>query len=328
MQVGGSFHPWNLYELLSAQYKNKELPSGFEFIDEHDENLKSKDLFVWCVIHPQNCHIIIMHRGTKGLSDWGNNLKILGTHFPTKFTKGKTNHYWLKRFFSTERAIRAANVHIRLNNRVESIIHDIKHNENIIDRHTSLYKCVSKFLMKQNLNNKSSTLRKLFIKTHLSTIGHSQGALYCYVYGDEGFETIVINPAPIPPGFHYPSNLYVCRNVYDPISMMGMSLFQDVNTQYEKHVGSQVRILNFEQDYDPHTLKNLKVNRKENKIRIGNDMIFEKEIKPTQGTRKKGKETNSMSNYISRMKDIIHELPERNANAIQEAINAVKNSVT
>jgi hypothetical protein len=55
------------------------------------------------------------------------------------------------------------------------------------------------------------------LKTRMSTIGHSQGAVYAYLYGDEGVETIVYNPAPF--NGKKPDNTYIIRRKGDPASI-------------------------------------------------------------------------------------------------------------
>ena len=51
----------------------------------------------------------------------------------------------------------------------------------------------------------------------MSVIGHSQGAVYAYLYGDEGAETIVYNPAPF--NGKKPDNVFIIRRAGDPVSM-------------------------------------------------------------------------------------------------------------
>jgi hypothetical protein len=55
-----------------------------------------------------------------------------------------------------------------------------------------------------------------FLRNKLTTIGHSQGAVYAYLYGDQGFETIVFNPLPYK-GCK-PVNTYLIRNKGDIVS--------------------------------------------------------------------------------------------------------------
>jgi len=55
-----------------------------------------------------------------------------------------------------------------------------------------------------------------FLKNRLSTLGISQGAIYAYLYGDEGKETIVYNPAPFR-GVK-PKNTFILRTKNDIVS--------------------------------------------------------------------------------------------------------------
>lgn len=58
---------------------------------------------------------------------------------------------------------------------------------------------------------------KEFLKENLTSLGFSQGAVYAYLFGGEGAETIVYNPAP----FHgdKPKNTYILKTKNDVVSM-------------------------------------------------------------------------------------------------------------
>jgi predicted esterase len=61
-----------------------------------------------------------------------------------------------------------------------------------------------------------------FLSSKLTTIGHSQGAVYAYKYGHMGHTTIVVNPALLPrdtPATPAPSNLHIIRFKKDFISL-------------------------------------------------------------------------------------------------------------
>jgi hypothetical protein len=55
-----------------------------------------------------------------------------------------------------------------------------------------------------------------YLKEKMSTIGHSQGAVYAYLFGVEGAEIVVYNPARF--NGNKPPNTYIVRRKGDPVS--------------------------------------------------------------------------------------------------------------
>ena len=56
------------------------------------------------------------------------------------------------------------------------------------------------------------------LKNRLTTIGYSQGAIYAYLYGNRGKETIVYNPAPF--RGKKPDNTYIIKQKGDFVSRL------------------------------------------------------------------------------------------------------------
>jgi hypothetical protein len=289
-QKGGSFHPWNLYLLMKLQYKNiQRLPEGYEFIDNDDELLKNPEGLGWAIIHPTNCHVIIIHRGTHGTKligkDWANNYRMPVSFFPSATNKlNSPVSSSLVSVFSTRRTLIARNVHVRLYEVIDGLISNIFRGINTNNRYASLRRCIASTMLRGK-REPVEEVRNRFLKNHLSTIGHSQGAIYCYVYGGAGLETIVFNPAPLPLKFAYPNNLYVARVEIDPVSMIGMSLTSGIEAtrNYKIFVGSdKVRVIPYD-GYNPlraHELSSLIVDDLENAIKIGNNAIYEESVFP------------------------------------------------
>jgi hypothetical protein len=277
-QRGGAFHLGTLYNLFSAQYdwstkpgdgKVTTLPKPYEFIDENNIALKSPKNKSWALFVPSNCHIIIMHRGTDetDINDIGNNVRNIlpTTHHPvTNPSVGKdvgVLSRFVRRYLGTVRLQYAANCHSELNRIVENIFHNIFSKKSSTHHYASsqFEKCVKRFYDENpilpppfhQLKNKAEAFRRFFLKKRLSTIGHSQGSAYCYLYGDEGLETIVYNPAPIPSGATFPKNLYVLRTPNDPISMFGKMPWQNVEKYYRRKAIDYRNVTTRKKDHSP-----------------------------------------------------------------------------
>jgi len=77
--------------------------------------------------------------------------------------------------------------------------------------------------IKLHLLNSNNTVKE-YLKNNLTTIGHSQGAIYAYLYGNIGKEVITFNPAPFNSN-DKPANTYDIRIKGDIVSKFsGMSV--------------------------------------------------------------------------------------------------------
>uniref|UniRef100_A0A6C0HT00 Uncharacterized protein n=1 Tax=viral metagenome TaxID=1070528 RepID=A0A6C0HT00_9ZZZZ len=238
---GGTFtvdQLMNLFNIFTKNQDYKTLPfQNIEILDKKKYYLYNNRLHVYVLFNspPENLlsriekdmksvRIVIIHRGTLGvngfrtrknsgftdkvsrffgsLKDWTNNLRNL-TVFNDKIPK-------------TYRQEKAMMGHIALNdyltklmsNNIESIISS-NENKNIKYMKLLLFSCLKKY---KNPGQAVSS----FLKTRLSTLGFSQGAVYAYLYGDEGKETIVYNPAPF--RGKKPSNTFILKTKNDAIS--------------------------------------------------------------------------------------------------------------
>jgi len=108
-----------------------------------------------------------------------------------------------------------------------------------------------------------------FLSKKLSTLGHSQGAVYAYMYGDEGFETIVYNPAPY--NNNVPSNTWVIKRNGDVASVRQHHGFTD------QHVITLDKIENT--GYADSSTENIKIQHgieslKSNPYIYGNPLLY------------------------------------------------------
>lgn len=185
-----------------------KIPPGFIYLDKKNKSLNNESFTVF--YHPENVHLIAVHRGTnfKSISDIGNNIRNLF------FTESSS--------FITKRNEIAKEGHIELK---KYLIHMYKHRTNI----KPIFYGIIQFI-EDALNGKESLVEygvNHLLKNKLTTIGHSQGGVYAYLYGDQGFETIVFNPAPYK-GCK-PANTYVIRNKGDMISYFTKLKNKDVD---------------------------------------------------------------------------------------------------
>ena len=71
---------------------------------------------------------------------------------------------------------------------------------------------------------------KDWLKKHMSVIGHSQGAVYAYSFGNQAAETIVYNPAPY--NGKKPKNTFILRRDGDIISFFTNANYNDEDKVY------------------------------------------------------------------------------------------------
>jgi len=214
-QRGGAFTANQLHDLLAAGYaKNDSLVSSS--INAIPLDINNKFLYndtFQVFVEPDSVRFIVIHRGTAGtVKDWGNNVRNMvfgNSRSESSYTNTMSN-----------RQKTAEDGHKTLK-------------QYLIDLYTNRSKITSQDKLKQNI---VSYIEKLLIlpnqqlkiinideaidellKTRMSVIGHSQGAVYAYLYGNEGAETIVYNPAPF--NGKKPDNTYIIRRKGDPVSV-------------------------------------------------------------------------------------------------------------
>jgi hypothetical protein len=219
---GGAFtgnQIYNLFRTFSSSFDNDFTKLSIDNINPLDiknDRLYNETCHVFYINDSNKIRFVILHRGTitTSVRDWGNNLRnllgigledgvishaLLASH---RKTIAKAGHEELKAYLKTlynkselndnERPIKNMLTHLMNSNKIQI--------QNII----TIDDAVDELLM-----------------TTLTTIGHSQGAVYAYLYGNQGKETIVINPAPYKG--EKPDNIYVIRRKRD-----GVSMFTDI----------------------------------------------------------------------------------------------------
>lgn len=248
---GGSLTGNQLNGFFNSQYYSNDqslVPQHFIPLDEANSDLFNHT-FV-CYFNPENIHLVIVHRGTDmgSLKDAGNNIRNM------LFVKTE--------FLKTERSIIAEKGHIAVKKFLQELYvsehqqKGIKY-KNIIDYIHNLITTNNPSGVKISVEDAVTEL----LQNKLTTIGHSQGAVYCYLYGGEGKESIVFNPAPYIK-MDKPANTYEIHVKHDLIS-----LFSSANQHTIKQIEPDVKIGN------PHSINNLKGKR----YRIGNLFLYTNE---------------------------------------------------
>ena len=221
----------NLFNIFTKGQNYKTMPFNIEILDKN-YYLYNNRFHAYVIFNPppkvineeflhsekfkkdmKSVRIIVIHRGTiqvsgfrtkkrrfdtisrvfGSLKDWTNNLRNV-----TTFKHDKTP--------KTYRQEKAKLGHEALFNYLQKL-----KEENVDSILRS--KNYMKLLLFYCLKKKSVSA---FLKERLSTLGASQGAVYAYLYGDEGKETIVYNPAP----FHgkKPKNTFILKTKNDVVS--------------------------------------------------------------------------------------------------------------
>lgn len=273
-QKGGSFTGNQLHDLLAAGYAKDESYAASSMnvvpLDKTNNFLFNETFQVF--IDQDNIRFIVIHRGTEGtIRDWGNNLRNLA--FGNKRTENA------KMSLTTNRQLVAENGYKNLRKYLEDIY--AKRETNDV---TELQKKIISTI-EQNMKSIHPQIGDITIseaieqllKTRMSVLGHSQGAVYAYLYGNDGAETIVYNPAP----FHgkKPDNVYIIRRKGDPVSAFTKSTSNSRLVTLDKLESKSMA--------DQHSIEPL------NGVSsiFGNKFIFSKDIEIDNGKKSTNNET-------------------------------------
>jgi len=167
-----------------------------------------------------NSRIIIIHRGTSAVNikDWGNNLRNLrfkdinninANSKTTRFIIAQNGHTSVRNYLRYLFKIATSNIQSQdtseseIESKIESKI-EVK----IIQYFKQLHEKESELNVDQAVNR--------YLNEKMSTIGHSQGAVYAYLFGGQGAEIVVYNPARF--NGKKPNNTYIVRRQGDPVS--------------------------------------------------------------------------------------------------------------
>jgi hypothetical protein len=218
-KYGGAFTGNQLYDLFKAEYDvttdkkdTDEIAKKSINVDVLDKSDGDGDLYndtFRVYFEPEQIRFIIVHRGTAmdSLYDWGDNVRNV------LFSKTK--------LFITKRNIRAKKGHERLKTYLMEIYDN---NDKSTTNKSKIYDAIYKYKQPKDSQIKEITTEEAvdeLLKNTLSTIGHSQGAVYCYLYGKQGKETIVFNPAPFMG--KKPDNVYMVKVKGDIVSSLATS---------------------------------------------------------------------------------------------------------
>jgi len=205
--TGGAFTGNQLYGLIRAIYKKDDsyLENKIDVIPlDMNNNLLYNDFFK-VYFNPTNLRFIAIHRGTdiNSSKDIINNIRnMFFVHTQSLITIrnqiAKSGHENLKKYLISLYKNKEHNID--------------KSKKNIIEYINSLLQPIDN----QLTVNIEEAVEHL-LKTNLSTIGDSQGAVYAYLYGNQGAETIVYNPAPYKG--KKPDNTFIIKRNGDIVSM-------------------------------------------------------------------------------------------------------------
>jgi len=168
-----------------------------------------------------NIRFIIVHQGTgPQLRDLGNNVRnLMMGRFNNKgiiYDKLTTSRNLIARRGHERLKTWLRELFLKDNNKDENKEYSaiIKTMENIMNSYRKEFKSMPGDRDNDPFNN---IIDELLLNT-LTTVGHSQGAVYAYLYGNQGKETIVINPAPS--NNKKPDNTYIIKIKGDPVSIL------------------------------------------------------------------------------------------------------------
>ncbi len=230
---GGAFTGNQLYDLLNYAFSNNgEKFSSVNLVplDATNNNLYNETFRVFYTPNgPDKIRFVVIHRGTKAsaedfknlkesIKDWGNNARN------TLVSSSLTNETLM-----TERNLRPKAGYKALN----QYLIDLYNNKdtNADESKKIIIDSISKLINKKNSQIANISLHEAvdeLLKNRLTTIGYSQGAIYAYLYGNRGKETIVYNPAPF--RGKKPDNTYIIKQKGDVVSKL-TDASDNANTQ-------------------------------------------------------------------------------------------------
>jgi hypothetical protein len=196
---GGALLGHQLYQFFHANKLNNDslLPKNFVPLNKEDRYLYNDYVSVY--LNPTNLHLVSVHRGT----DFNSGKDIFNNVRNLFFVKNKR--------FITKRNIISKNAHRYLSKYIEELLINNK-------PYNLLFKKYADEIQNSTILTLSpKEIVTQILKNKLSTIGSSQGAVYAYINGIQGKETITLNPAPY---INYkPENTYDIRIKGDVVSM-------------------------------------------------------------------------------------------------------------
>jgi hypothetical protein len=213
--TGNQIH--NLFRTFSSTFDNDFTKLSIRNINPLDINnidLYNNVCHVFYINDSNKIRFVILHRGTitTSVRDWINNLRNLSGI-------GLGNGAFNDALLSTQRKLIAKRGHQALK---EYLIKLYNNRSELNDNNKTPIINMLNNLMNSNESqiqpiHIEDAVDELLLNT-LTTLGHSQGSVYAYLYGNQGKETIVINPAPYKGT--KPDNTYVVRRKFDPVSML------------------------------------------------------------------------------------------------------------
>jgi hypothetical protein len=261
VNTGGGLTMNQLGKFMYFMYHktDAEIPPGFIVLDEKNKSLNNDTFAVF--YNPENVHLIAVHRGTnlKSISDIGNNIRNLF------FTETDS--------LITKRNRVAKDGHLELK---KHLIHMYKQKAKIDPIFSGIIQFIENALQGNPQNLEYAVTH--FLRNKLTTIGHSQGAVYAYLYGDQGFETIVFNPSPYK-GCK-PVNTYLIRNKGDFVSYFTKLKNKDKDIKNSKIFHNYVK----DEKMSKHSTKSLFNDFR----RIGNPLLMNRDLdKPIRNKTRK-----------------------------------------
>lgn len=242
---GGGLTLNQLGKFVYFSYVKKEphgealIPKGFIYLDKNNMSLNNNKFTV--LFNPTNIHIIAIHRGTnpRSIRDIGNNVR---------------NFFFVdSKNLITKRNIHAKEGHVELKNFLIKLYKERKENK---DKNLDgIIKYIDK-LVGDNQDLIEYAVNNL-LRNKLTTVGHSQGAIYAYLYGDQGFETIVFNPAPFKGT--KPINTHIISNKGDIVSYLTTLKKKDALIKNSKFIKNYVKSKKFSKHSSETILNNFKI---------------------------------------------------------------------
>jgi len=204
-QDGGSLTGNQFYKFFISIIKDddKLLPEDFIPLNKKNNLLYNNKFRAY--YNPKNVHFVILHRGTipSNKKDIFNNVRnflaIKNKYLITKRNKlAKMGYDEVRKF----------------------LIKLYKNKKYYYSTYKSIIDYLDKLINTSPTANIYNSVDEL-LKTKLTTIGHSQGSVYAYLYGKNGKEIIVYNAPPFIG--KKPENTYTIRHKRDPISFFSKS---------------------------------------------------------------------------------------------------------